>query len=219
MKRAQTRQAGFTIVELLIATLVFSMVLVVVTIGVMMFTKSYYRGITQSNTQNTARSIIENIAQAIQFSGDTITSPIGTAGSGNSVGFCVGSQRYSYILGWQLVDGTAQSSAKQTNHALMLDTPGSCSGLNAQDVTKTPSGTELLSPHMRVAKLSVSRIGATNMYKIDVRIVYGDADLLTSPSGHNPAATAPDATCQIAFAGSQFCATSELSTVVSKRID
>jgi prepilin-type N-terminal cleavage/methylation domain-containing protein len=222
MKRAypkRTSQAGFTIVELMIATLVFSMVLVVVTIGVMTFTKSYYRGITQSNTQNTARSVIENITQAIQFSGDKVTSPISTAGSGSSVGFCIGNQRYSYQPGWQLVDGTPNVSLKQTRHELVMDSPGDCSGLSAQDVTKTPTGTELLSPHMRIAKLSVSQVGTTGMYKVTLRVVYGDADLLYSPSGNAAGAAAPDAACKVSIAGSQFCATSELSSVVGKRIE
>lgn len=205
--------------ELLIATLVFSMVLLVVTIGVMTFTKSYYKGITQSNTQNTARSVIENITQAIQFSGDAVTSPIGTVGSGSSVGFCIGNQRYSYQTGWQLVDGTPQIALKQTKHELVVDTPGNCSGLNAQDVTKTPSGTELLSPNMRVAKLSVAQVGTSGMYKVDLRVLYGDADLLYSPSGDAAGAAAPDAKCRAAFSGSQFCAESELSSIVGKRIE
>jgi hypothetical protein len=195
------------------------MVLVVVTIGVMTFTRSYYKGITQSNTQNTARLVIENIAQAVQFSGDDVTSPIGTSGSGGSVGFCIGNKRYSYREGWQLVDGTPNVSLKQTSHALVVDQSGTCSGLNAQDVTKPVTGTELLSPKMRVAKLSLTQAGTSGMYKIVLRVVYGDADLLFSPSGNAAGAAASDATCRSAFAGSQFCAVSELSTVVSKRIE
>lgn len=209
------RENGFTIVELLIATLVFSMVLLVITIGVLSFTKSYYKGITQSNTQSMARSIIENITQAIQFSGNAVTSPIGTNGS--SAGICIGNQRYSYLPGYELVDGTPGTD--QTNHALVMDTPGQCNGLNAQDLTKSPAGTELLSPHMRVAKLSVTPVAGTALWKVDVRIVYGDDDLLFSPSGDLAGPRAPDATCHAGFSGSQFCATSELSTVVEKRIN
>lgn len=212
---SRDKQLGFTIVELLIATLVFSMVLLVITIGVLSFTKAYYKGITQSNTQNTARSVIENVTQAIQFSGNAVTSPIGTNGS--SAGICIGNQRYSYLPGFELVDGTPGTD--QTNHALVLDTPGQCNGLNAQDLTKNPAGTELLSPHMRVAKLSVTQVTGTALWKVDVRIVYGDDDLLFSPSGNLAGPRAADATCRSAFSGSQFCATSELSTVVEKRIN
>ena len=55
--RTQSSQSGFTIVELMIATLVFAMVLLVITVGVMSFTRAYYRGINQSNTQRVARAV------------------------------------------------------------------------------------------------------------------------------------------------------------------
>ena len=214
MSTLRRQQAGFTIVELMVATLVFSMVLLVITIGVLSFTNAYYRGVTQSSTQNTARLILENISQAIQFSGLQVTSPI--TGTGNTRGFCLGDQRYSFLLGYQLVDGTPK--ANQSKHALMQDAYGDCSGASAQDLQSsgTLKGEELLSPHMRLAKLSVTPL-ANNLYSVTIRVVYGDDDLLVSPSGKTPAATAPDATCK-GSAGAQFCAVSELSTVVQKRI-
>lgn len=216
----QKNLKGFTIIELMVATMVFSVVLLLITLGVIRFNQAYYRGLTQSSTQNAARSIMENIAQAIQFSGDQVTSPIGTSGSGASVGFCIGNQRYSYLLGWQLVDGGVDVSKHQTNHAAVMDMSGNCSGLNAQNMQGSGvTGTELLSPKMRVAKLNVSPVAGSNrLYKIIIRVVYGDDDLLISPSGASPAAIAPDATCK-GGAGSQFCAASELSTIVQKRIN
>jgi len=209
--------AGFTIIELMVATLVFSVVLLVIAVGVMQFNHAYYAGINQSNTQNTARAILENVSQAIQFSGEQVTSPIASAGGEN--GFCIGNDRYSYHLGWQLVDGTPDVSKHQANHAVVMDTPGDCSGLSAQDFSKPLAGgsTELLSPHMRVSKVKVKQVpGSTDLYEIDVRVVYGDDDLLHSPSGGGP--TASDVVCQNG-AGDQFCAVSELSTVVQKRIN
>lgn len=218
LKLAKVRiMAGFTIIELLVATLVFSVVMLVIAIGVMQFNHVYYAGMTQSNTQNAARAIIENISQAVQFSGEQVTSPIAMGGS--ETGFCIGNDRYSYLLGWQLVDSAPSASNHQTNHALVMDTPGDCSGMSAQDFTQplAAGSTELLSPHMRISKLSVTPVsGSNDLYKIDVRVVYGDDDLLRSPSGGGP--TAADVVCQTG-SGSQFCAISELSTVVQRRIN
>jgi prepilin-type N-terminal cleavage/methylation domain-containing protein len=215
----RSNDKGFTIIELMIATLVFSVVLLLLTVGVRSFNDAYYKGVTQSTTQSAARTIIEDITQSIQFSGGQVTSPIGTTGSGSSVGFCVGDQRYSYLLGWELVTGTANASLHQTNHALALDSPGECSGLNAQNMQgASVSGTELLGSNMRVSALSVTQVaGSNNLYKINVRVVYGADDLLYSPSGATPAATAPDATCKLQT-GDQFCAVSNLSTIVQMRI-
>jgi type II secretory pathway pseudopilin PulG len=195
----------------MIATLVFSMVIILITVGVLTFTKSYYRGLNQSATQNAARTTIESISQTIQFSGDTVTSPI-TANNG-SQGFCIGNQRYSYYLGGQLWDdGTPDAAQHQVSHALVMDKPGSCAGLQAQDVrAATVSGTELLQPRMRLSNLTIDTLG-TGLYRISVRVVYGDDDLLNNPGAVN-------ASCKVSISGSQFCAQSELSTIVEKRID
>lgn len=218
-KYPKLSNGGFTIIELMIATLVFSVVLILITVGVISFNNAYYKGVTQSTTQSAARTIIEDITQSVQFSGGQVTSPVGTTGSGSSVGFCIGNQLYSYLLGWQLVNGTANASFHQTNHALVVSSSGDCSGMDAQDMQGDVSGTELLSPNMRLSSLSVTQVaGSSDLYKINVRVVYGADDLLYSPSGDIPAATAPDATCKLET-GDQFCAVSDLSTIVEKRIN
>lgn len=207
--RIHRRQAGFTIVELMIATLIFSLVVILITVGVLSFTRAYYKGVHQSTTQNTARLIIEDIAQAIQFSGGEVQ-PTLTATS-NSQGFCISNQRYSFALGKQLTDDTAPLT-NQTRHALVMDKGASCAGASAQNVeAATVSGTELLRPMMRLSKLSVTPISGTDMFRIDIRIVYGDDDLLENPTG-------PDARCKTGISGSQYCAQAELTTTVKKRI-
>jgi prepilin-type N-terminal cleavage/methylation domain-containing protein len=214
-------QRGFTIIELLIATLIFSMVLLLVTMGVLSFTKVYFKGLNLSKTQNAARIILENVAQSIQFSGGAVTAPIGTAGSNGSQGFCVADKRFSYIQGWQMVDIQPDVALNQSKHGLVVDEAGNCSGSQAQDVkgTVAQGSTELLSTGMRVSKLNVEKIGATDMYRITIRIVYGENDLLFSPSKNPLGALAPDAACLVGFSGGQYCATSELSTIVNKRIN
>jgi prepilin-type N-terminal cleavage/methylation domain-containing protein len=223
---SKSKQSGFTIIELLIATLVFSLVLVLITVSVLTFTKSYFRGINQAATQTAARTIVEGIAQSIQFSGDAVNPAI-TPNPNGSSGFCIGNQRYSFLLGWQLVDGTPNSELHQTTHSLMLDASSSCSGATAQDVRSgNLSGTELLSPRMRLAKLKIEQAGDPSVWRVTIRVVFGDDDLLCSPSVPGDCASSatsspldkPDLSCKVAFTGSQYCAASELSTVVKKRI-
>jgi prepilin-type N-terminal cleavage/methylation domain-containing protein len=212
------KQAGFTIIELLIATLVFSMVLLLIAVGVLQFNHAYYSGITQTETQNTARNILEQISQDIQFSGSQVVSPIRDSGLGTDpeLGFCIGSDRYSYRPGWELVNSGPVVANHQTLHALVKDSPGICSGMKAQNFrtlsNPLPSGdTELLTQYMRISKISVTAVsGTTGLYNVDVRVVYGDDDLLSNP-------TTSTATCK-SGSGSQFCAVSELSTVVQQRI-
>lgn len=218
-RRANRSWAGFTIVELMIATLIFSLVAILITVGVLSFTRAYYKGVNQSTTQNTARLIIEDIAQAIQFSGGDIQ-PVLTP-SGNSEGMCIGGNvRYSFVRHKQLMDSSTPGP-NQTRHALMRDKGASCAGAAALDVENASQTTacinagdctELLSPRMRLAKLSVTPVAATaDMFKVTIRIVYGDDDLLTNPTGD-------DASCNFGVKGTEYCAQSELTTIVKKRI-
>jgi len=198
--------------ELLIATVVFSVVLLVVTAGILQIARVYYKGVTEANTQNTVRTIIDTISQAIQFSGGDVTSTPAITTPGSSYAFCVGNQQFSYTSGWQVED-SPNVSLNQTNHALVQRSIAGCSSSTAAQNVRNPSvtGRDLVGPHMRLANLVVSNIGP-NQYRIQVRVVYGDNDLLNTP-------TAITANCKGIRAGTQFCSVSELSTVVIKRVE
>lgn len=212
------RAAGFTIIELMVATMVFSVVLLVVTAGILQISRVYYKGLTESATQNAARSIIDTISQSIQFSGGDVTETPGSA-AGVNYAFCVGNKQYSYRLGAQVKNNP--SASDQTWHALVETTVGgSCSGVQPQQLTdQAVNGRDLVNQEMRLSNLAVESLDE-NRYRVTVRVVYGDADLLFSPSAPSSptGATRPDATCQPVRAGTQFCAASELSTVVIKRV-
>jgi prepilin-type N-terminal cleavage/methylation domain-containing protein len=208
-KKSCINSDGFTIIELMIATLVFGLVLLVITGAVTQFTRVYYKGVTQDTVENTATTVINSISQAIQFDGGTITP--GTA-NGSSVDYCIGGQRYSYILGHELID--SDPSPTQYPHALVVDNvPGCNSATQAQDLTSSSVlGVELLAPHMRLSNLTITNIQHTDLWTVNVRIVYGDDSVLSDPTG-------TDASCQTVVAGTQFCAVSDITTTVLKRVN
>ncbi len=196
-----SKSSGFTIIELLIATLIFSVILLIVTIGIVQVSRVYYKGVTEANTQNTARSITDTISQAIQFNGGTITAPTGSS----PVYFCINTQQFVYYLGKQLVD--TMPTGNQTNKALVQRTIAGCAA-----PMPAFTGRELLSPHMRLSDLNVQQLSGSNtLYKVHVRVVYGDDDLLNNP-------TAATASCKNQKSGTQFCAVSDLTTTVQKRV-
>lgn len=207
------KSSGFTVIELLIATAVFSVVLVVVTGGILQISRLYYKGVTSANTQNTARAVTDVIAQAIQFGGgNVVPTTAGAATPTSPKVFCIGNQRFTYDLGWQVKDSSPNASKHQALHALVQDSYAGCTSSTTQPLNvATVSGRELLSPNMRLSKLTVTPMGG-NLYRVEVRIVYGDDDLLKAPQDGN------STTCVNENAGTQFCAISELSTVVTKRV-
>lgn len=225
------RQAGFTIIELMIATLVFSIILITITAGILSFTRQYYRGVIASKTQDTARAIVDDVTRAIQFNtGDKSDLLVPIVSDSN--GYCIGtSKRYSFALGRQLTD-SGTLVGKQSHHALISDNISGCSpSTYALDVTSAnftglTNPRELLGEHMRLAKFTIQ--SSSDFYTITVRVVYGDDDLLCSPNpsfandctdtNQSTHLDQPDLTCKL-ITGSQFCAASELSTTVKKRVN
>jgi prepilin-type N-terminal cleavage/methylation domain-containing protein len=216
MRKAHThpKSYGFTIVELLVALAVFSVVLVVVTAAIIQISRVYYKGFTETQVQTTARTVMDTISQGIQFGGGTIIGTPTSQTPGTSYAFCLGNQEYSFRPGYQLVDTTP--GIDQTNNALVVRTTAACSGTSAQNLAGAVTGREMLAPRMRLSKMVVKSVG-TNLYQIQIRLVYGDDDLLVSPSGSPNGPKATDAACK-GQDGRQFCAVSELNTTVIRRV-
>src|SRR3974390_2946510 len=135
MSIKKTKNNGFTIIELLMAMAVFSLTLMVFTIGIIKITQSYYRGINQANTQTAARNIINSIAQSIQFAGSQ-PGPTGGTTTGTNLqspnnqiqGECVGNQMYSYYLyGEQVaINPNTSNTPEQIFHTLVASPSPSC---------------------------------------------------------------------------------------------
>jgi type II secretory pathway pseudopilin PulG len=211
MNKIIKRPSGFTVVELLIATSVFAAVLILITTGILQFTRQYYKGVVSSKTQNTARAIMDDVVRTIQFNGGDVY-----ALTSGGTGYCIGeSKRYSYSLNWQVTDGAPNATLNQAKHGLIADNITGCnagtSALNARSIANLSAATnqrEMLGQNMRLAKLNIS--GSGDLYNVTVKVIYGDNDLLEG--------AAPNQKCR-STVGSQFCAVSELNTTVNKRVN
>ena len=217
-------QRGFTLIELMIATMVFSVILLLCVFGLVQVGNTYYRGLTSSQTQNAARAISDDIVQSIQFDGGTVissipasTDPVPTvttwANPGATGAFCLGDKRYTYLIGRQVVDSSP--NANQAYHAFVIDKAptGPCNPLSLSTSALPPitQPEELVPVNARLDMLSVKKDTtsptANGLYTIEVRVSSGDITLI-DPTSHN---------CK-GEAGSQFCAVSYLYTVAKERI-
>lgn len=195
----------------MIATTVFSMVLLLCTYGLLQISRVYHKGVTESRVQDALRTITDDISRAIQFNSGSVT-PTPDSDQitpGEEFVFCVGDQRYSVVTDRQLVDGNPDIAQSQVRHVLVVDTVAGCNGgTTPQDPMSTSiNGRELLSPNMRLSKFEVLDQG-NNLYEINARVIYGDDDLLNDTR----------TSCTNVRAGTQFCAVGELNTVVQKRL-
>lgn len=195
-------KSGFTIIELLIATLVFSTILLIATYGVIQIGRTYTKGYIGSLTQNTTRSIVDQISQAIQLSGPNSVS---TGSSGNFLSVCIGPVRYTYILNKEL--GTPGNS-----HVMVRDQPATDPGC-VPNVNFASSGAELLSTNERLVNFQVLPVGTctTNTgcsWQINLSVLYGSDDVTIG--------TPPD-NCSTIETGGDFCGLATTSTTVEQR--
>jgi prepilin-type N-terminal cleavage/methylation domain-containing protein len=206
---------GFTIIELMIATMVFSVILLICAAALIQIGRIYHKGVITNQTQEVARTIMSNIAESIQFTGGDVRKIPG------STDFCVDNKQYSFTPPDRKLDKDTTGSG-YTKLALVAGIPITLDCSEERDPSKlvdgTATGDELLSPNMRVLRLLVCKPGDTDaacnpappaggdLYRVEVTIAYGDFVLSNGDS------------CVSSAVGGSFCAVSKLSTTVQRRI-
>jgi prepilin-type N-terminal cleavage/methylation domain-containing protein len=200
------KQDGFTIVELIIATAVFSVILLICASGIIVIGKLFYKGIISTATQEVARSAIDDIKEDFELSGGYF---VAIPPSSGYEGFCIGSHLYSYKIDQKInLDGTG--------HALVVRDYPSCDTsppVAPDNFTTSPPAVqaqwrELLGANMRLGAFIVTPNSAIRPsgLAIDINVISGDDDLI-SVFG----------TCK-GGGGSQFCANAPLSAYATRRL-
>lgn len=218
---------GFTIVELLISTAVFSVVLLLCATAIVQVGRMFYKGTVINKTQATSRRVVDDVSEAIQFGGGsndpnsfnvpgTATYPYGVT---NIIvqSRCIGDIRYSYFLRSRSVGNNTND---QLPHILWKDRLGADKSCKPQDITTaTPGGTgglELLGTGMRLNAFTITPPpSGSNSWQVDISVAYGATDDVFSK---NSDSSVNYDQCLTNKAGGQFCATSPITTYVTRRL-
>ena len=210
--RSTKSRQGFTIVELMIATLIFSVLLVMATSAVIFVSRQFHKGVVINRTQEVARTIAEEISRNIQFSEED---PLVQPGA-----LCMAGKGYVFKLDNKLVDGTPNPQESNNVFVRYKDCMDTSAGSTWPPSTFPNEGfddpgTELMGKNMRLSKLSITpvSIGGGSAWNIEVIVAYGDTDLLDVNENGVPSAKCRSGT------GSHFCSVSNIKQTVVKRID
>ena len=225
IKLGSSDEKGFTIMELMIATAILAVLLLMSSVVMIGIANLFEKGINITNLQNVNRNIVSEITSDIQFSGEKVDSgsysyPTGAGTSETVYAICFGNVRYSYVINFP------PSNWSHTIWKDEMSSPGSCIPLNigmpipncSVDVNCIPSSTsvtggDLAGPNMHIAYLKVQSIGNSQVYSIAIGMMLGQSYLFESSS-------VPPGTNYICNTnvGQQFCATSSLSAVATERL-
>lgn len=201
MKHLKNNQKAFTVIELLIASTVFSVIILGACVAIIQMTRLYYKGIIIQQTQTAARNLTQSIVQGIQYEGGSVS---GITINGDVSYFEIGESRYTYAKNKQ----QNGSGTDAINHAMWKG----AKSVDVGDLSTPTNGKDMLANNMRITYLDVAEVGSTNapgLYKINVTVAYGDSDLFDDPS-------APTS-CKGNIAGSQWCAFVSYNTFAYRR--
>ena len=213
-KNRQPKAAGFTIVELLLATAVFSFVLLVALAAFLGVGHLFYKGVSLTSTQSIANQVINDMSNNM-IGASSVTKP---TSSGGYTYMCIGNSRYTYTS----VSGKtvyAQDSgginynngSSGGNYGLLKDqlpSNGSCLAPTAATLSSN-GAVEMLTTNMRVANVYICGVNAsTTLYNIDIVVAYGDNSALTfgsAPASQCGEPTYPKVSCQGNYSNQAFC--------------
>lgn len=202
---------GFTIIELMIATIIVSVILVFVSTVMIGIGRIYYKGINQNRVQDNARAINDEVSQQLQFNGSDVI-PVGPTASGLRR-YCIGNVRYTYVLNKRI----GPADANHALHVLWRDTnpnPDTCFLLDTFFNTTTPSagGVELIAANSRLTEFTITP--STSPYTVRVGVLFGEG--ADRPTDSMITGSGIDTRCR-GGAGSQFCATGTSVSTVARR--
>lgn len=243
LKLRQNRR-GFTIIELMIATSVFSLILLVVAAGSLQIGRLFYKGFSGARAQTAAREIIEEVARAIQFGGSdpTAVTTVSVPPSGMPVSyFCIDNIRYSFAVDVRNAafggyTGGADARAPHVMFRDKLPSPADCTGpanLACSDPNGgppgcTPSvgtdGQELMPYNMKLTEFSLAQApGSTGsrFWCLRLGIAFGENDIHVRGDTQDCLGnTVPNRVirCVESNRGGHFCGVSKLHTTIQRRL-
>jgi prepilin-type N-terminal cleavage/methylation domain-containing protein len=210
---------GFTLIELMIATIIFSMVLLVMLAGFLQVSRMFYKGVTISSTNEAARTLVDSIINDYRFTQSAV--PI--ASSGSKRYFCIGSHRYTYItagnagVGAKVDSGDLVAPTSNSMKAgIVVDTVSTC---NAPNNIGT-NARQLIGLNMQLNDFNF--IPANNGVFVHARVVFYGVDNQVFTSVANPnnpdlALLDADAHCEGDLLNTSFCAMADFRSTVALR--
>lgn len=197
MSKITHNQAGFTLVELIIAMAVFSFMLTIIMVGFLGVVRTHESGVVQRNTQQNARLALDQLTKAVQQSA-TATHSVVTTSPSEVDKLCLTSGGQNVVL--EVVPHVVSSTLTVDTLTLGTIPAGPCvsattySRLTDDSVTVTQFKTSQLPPQ----NTSLGTVGVT----LSVASAYGTADL--DSVTHTSCNPGP---------GSQFCAVTTMQAM------
>jgi hypothetical protein len=214
------------LVELMIATSIFAMVLVVMLASFLQIARMFYKGVSIASTNAAARSLVEEVVNDVRFVSQSPVACDTTTCPSYKKYFCVGNHRYTYVTA---PDRGAAAKVSSTdisiprpasiNAGIVQDTVSGCPSFTSVAVGANPR--QLLGLNMQLNDMEFKP--ADNGVLLHVHVLLYGADGNVFASDKNPsdspaeALIEKDAHCSGTLLDTQLCSMADFKTIVSVR--
>ena len=167
-EKASISESGTTLVEVMIATSVFSLVMVASMTTFAVMSRTYFKGLNESKTLNVALKIVDDVSSTIAATNSYVYKS-GTDWKSH----CFGGVKYSYKLNKVLTKNPV-TGTEQSDKILVYshDSGGGCQSPDPVQSTPVQStATELLEERMRLLSFDITATGG--LYEIEVVVAHG----------------------------------------------
>lgn len=199
-------QKGFTIIELLIASLIFTTILLLCLEGITRLGKIYIKNTSTSRTSQFIKAFTDEVSRQIKYgSSMPLTLP---SNIDNSYRFCVSGNAYKIIF-------------NNINDAIKRKQNPGCGTSIQGDFFDT--GAENIAPNgMRVLTFSISE--SESLWSVNILVALGDNDLLTDADGNTLSEATPydqltGVKCRSGISGGEFCSVLGISSYATRRLE
>ncbi len=196
-------QAGFTLVELMIAITVFSVAILVATSGAVVVGRMYQQSVTKAKLLTAAREIQGQFTQEIQYSG-TVPVPSPDLIDGLNA-LCIGNTRYR----WSTDTDNNKLIKEEFKNKAPCNDPSADPPADPSDSPTLLKETNPLPKSARVTKFDYD--DTSGLYSLSIRFVIGDDDMFEDNDIKKD--------CKANILGSEFCATVELENQVARKVE
>ena len=217
-------QRGFTLIELILASVFLSFVLLMAAYAFVQVNRAFNQGQTVKIIQETARIVMEDMARELTLAGDKqITIVDDDAAPGNRR-LCIGELRYAWNEGIYYEDTTASDTTNPTpaqllrngnleNFSLIKETQGVTDCTSTPPITWNGYITDLIPKRASVLDIEISKINdagsnAGQVYRLSLTLSTRTKDLVDNPA--DPTECDPTK-------GTTYCDIVHLETAVSVR--
>lgn len=235
--KPKKQQQGFTLVELMIASSVFVVILTISMNGFATMARFYQRGLYANRTQQTVRDVVAEIGATLQGTGGDVDTGSVSAGGVTFNTICIDTVRYMYRTeSYNIASGEPSAnvyeitgkynSGQESDNVLISDTLQSKYSCSAP--INSGSARVLLDQGFRLINFSVKQpadAALAPIYNITMNLVF-------SAGNNDSASTSPDsdyyyqvpvtpndgyAACK-GGRGRTYCYSANISTTVTRRI-